>query len=229
MKEKKMRLKRPVSMLFLLLTVLFTVCLIVSNLIAGKIFSIGGVVTLPAAVILFPVTYILGDVFTEVYGFKKARNVIWTGFAMNLFAVLIYLTAVALPAPAFFEDQEAYRTVLWATPRVLAASVTGYLAGEFSNAFVLSKLKVLTKGKRLWVRTILSTLIGEGLDSFLFIMIAFAGTMAWGPLFKMMLFQYLFKVAFEVIFTPLTYLVVKAVKKTEGTDVYDTNDQYRIV
>ena len=149
MKEKKKRMKEPVSMLFCLLTVLFTVCLIVSNLIAGKIFSIGGVVTLPAAVLLFPVTYILGDVFTEVYGFKKARNVIWTGFAMNLFAVLIYLAAVALPAPAFFEDQEAYRTVLWSTPRVLAASFTGYLVGEFSNSFVLSKLKVLTKGKRL--------------------------------------------------------------------------------
>ena len=229
MKEKKKRLKEPVSMLFCLLTVLFTVCLIVSNLIAGKIFSIGGVVTLPAAVLLFPVTYILGDVFTEVYGFKKARNVIWTGFAMNLFAVLIYLAAVALPAPAFFEDQEAYRTVLWSTPRVLAASFTGYLVGEFSNSFVLSKLKVLTKGKRLWVRTILSTVVGEGLDSVLFILIAFAGTMAWSELFKMMLFQYLFKVAFEVIFTPLTYLVVKAVKKAEDTDVYDTNDQYRIV
>ncbi len=229
MKEKKKRLKEPVSMLFCLLTVLFTVCLIVSNLIAGKIFSIGGVVTLPAAVLLFPVTYILGDVFTEVYGFKKARNVIWTGFAMNLFAVLIYLAAVALPAPAFFEDQEAYRTVLWSTPRVLAASFTGYLVGEFSNSFVLSKLKVLSKGKRLWVRTILSTVVGEGLDSVLFILIAFAGTMAWGELFKMMLFQYLFKVAFEVIFTPLTYLVVKAVKKAEDTDVYDTNDQYRIV
>ena len=213
--------KEKVSSLFAVLCVIFVTTLLLSNLIAGKIFSVFGV-TLPAAVILFPITYIFGDVFTEVYGFRKAKLVIWLGFACNLFAVLVYMITIALPAPVFWENQEAYRTVLGMTPRVLLASFTGYLFGGFSNSIILSKLKVRMKGKKLWVRTISSTIVGEALDTVIFISISFIGTMDFKVLLQMMLFQYLWKVLYEVVLTPLTYWTVGKLKKYEGEDVYDT-------
>ena len=206
--------------------IVFVTCLLLSNLIAGKMWSVTENITLPAAVILFPLTYIIGDVFTEVYGFKKARMVIWLGFACSFFAVLIYVVTIALPHPGYWEGQEAYATVMSTTPRVALASFAGYLFGEFSNSIILSRLKVVTKGKNLWLRTILSTVVGEGLDSVIFIMISFWGTMENSVVLKMILFQYLFKVAYEVVFTPLTYVVVKAVKKAEGVDTYDEGISY---
>ena len=206
--------------------IVFVTCLLLSNLIAGKMWSVTENITLPAAVILFPLTYIIGDVFTEVYGFKKARMVIWLGFACSFFAVLIYVVTIALPHPGYWEGQEAYATVMGTTPRVALASFAGYLFGEFSNSIILSRLKVVTKGKNLWLRTILSTVVGEGLDSVIFIMISFWGTMENSVILKMILFQYLFKVAYEVVFTPLTYVVVKAVKKAEGVDTYDEGISY---
>lgn len=209
--------------------IVFVTCLLLSNLVAGKMWAVTPDITLPAAVILFPVTYIIGDVFTEVYGFRKARTIIWLGFACSFFAVMVYLMTIALPHPGYWENQEAFATVLGTTPRVAAASFTGYLFGEFSNAFVLSRLKVVTKGKNLWIRTILSTVIGEGLDSVIFIMISFWGTMENEVVLKMILFQYLFKVGYEVLFTPVTYAVVRAVKKTEGIDVYDEGLKYNFI
>ena len=206
--------------------IVFVTCLLLSNLIAGKMWSVTENITLPAAVILFPLTYIIGDVFTEVYGFKKARMVIWLGFACSFFVVLIYVVTIALPHPGYWEGQEAYATVMGTTPRVALASFAGYLFGEFSNSIILSRLKVVTKGKNLWLRTILSTVVGEGLDSVIFIMISFWGTMENSVILKMILFQYLFKVAYEVVFTPLTYVVVKAVKKAEGVDTYDEGISY---
>lgn len=217
------------SRLFMIIGIIFVSCLLLSNLIAGKMWAVTDSITLPAAVILFPVTYILGDVFTEVYGFKKARFVIWTGFAMSFFAVLIYLAVIALPHPGFWEGQGAYETVMGTTPRVAVASFAGYLFGEFSNSMILSKLKVATKGKNLWLRTILSTVVGEGFDSVIFIMISFWGTMENSVVLQMILFQYLFKVAYEVIFTPVTYAVVKWVKKKEGTDTFDYDIKYNVI
>lgn len=221
--------QKNVSQLFMIIGIIFVTCLLLSNLIAGKMWAVTENITLPAAVILFPVTYILGDVFTEVYGFERARRLIWIGFGCSFFAVLIYLITIALPAPGFWEGQEHYAAVLGTTPRVAAASFAGYLFGEFSNSIVLSRIKVAMEGKHLWVRTILSTVVGEGFDSVLFITISFAGTMETKVLLQMILFQYLFKVCYEIIFTPLTYAVVGWIKRKEGIDTYDSNIRYRFL
>jgi uncharacterized integral membrane protein (TIGR00697 family) len=224
-----MSTEKNVSKLFMCIGIIFVTCLLLSNLIAGKMWAVTADITLPAAVILFPLTYIIGDVFTEVYGFRKARTIIWLGFGCSFFAVLIYLVTIALPHPGYWESQEAYAVVMGTTPRVAIASFAGYLFGEFSNSFVLSKLKVVTKGKNLWLRTILSTVVGEGLDSIIFITISFWGTMENSVVLKMILFQYLFKVGYEVLFTPVTYAVVKAVKKKEGIDVFDEGLKYNFI
>ncbi len=221
-KEKVM-----VSEMFAKLGIIYVTCLLLSNLIAGKMMALGSI-TLPAAVILFPVTYILADVFTEVYGFKNMRTIIWTGFGCSAFAVVIYMITIALPHPGFWENQDAYKTVLGTTPRVFIASLAGYLFGEFSNSIILSKLKVATQGKRLWIRTILSTVVGEAFDTIIFIAISFWGTMDNSVLFQMMLFQYLFKVCYEVVFTPLTYAVVNWLKKKEEIDTFDSGIKYNI-
>jgi queuosine precursor transporter len=213
------------SPLFLSLFALFLTCLLVSNVIAGKLVSVSGIV-LPSAVILFPITYILGDVFTEVYGFRKTRLVIWGGFAANLLMSLIFLAAIALPPPAFFKDQGAYATVLGMTPRIVLASLAAYWMGEFANSITLSLLKKATGGRYLWTRTISSTVVGQAFDTALFIAIGFAGGVPAPVLFQMMLAQYLFKVAYEVLFTPLTYLIVGAIKRKEGVDVFDKGIAY---
>ncbi|OQB97270.1 MAG: hypothetical protein BWX81_00969 [Spirochaetes bacterium ADurb.Bin110] len=213
------------SSIFLMFTALYIACLLISNIIASKLIQIAGIV-LPSAVILFPVTYILADVFTEVYGFRKMRMVIWLGFGANAFMSLIFLAAIALPSPPFFAEQEAYRIVLSNSPRILLASLAGYWAGEFSNSIILSALKKATKGRLLWVRTIASTIVGEGLDTLLFISIAFWGTMPRANLIQMMLAQYLFKVAYEVAFTPLTYLIVGSIKRRENIDTFDRDVVY---
>ena len=228
MNENKSTLKN-ISGLFMALGFAYVTCLLLSNLVAGKLWAVSESVTLPAAVILFPVTYILGDIFTEVYGFKKARFIIWLGFGCSFFAVLVYLVTIALPHPVYFEGQDAYRTVLGTTPRVALASFAGYLFGEFSNSIILSKLKVATKGKNLWIRTILSTVVGEGFDSVIFITVAFWGTMDNTVVLQMILFQYLFKVGYEILFTPVTYLVVRLVKKKEGIDTYDVGEKYNVI
>ena len=221
-KEKVM-----VSRLFAILGIVYVTCLLLSNLIAGKMMALGSI-TLPAAVILFPITYIMGDVFTEVYGFKNTRTIIWTGFACSAFAVAIYMITIVLPHPDFWGNQDAYVTVLSTTPRVFIASLLGYLFGEFSNSMILSKLKVVTQGKKLWVRTILSTVVGEAFDTIIFIAVSFWGTLENSVLLQMMLFQYLFKVCYEVIFTPVTYAVVKWIKKKEDLDTFDTGVKYSI-
>ena len=223
-----MKENKTASQTFLVIAVVYVTCLLLSNLIAGKMWAVTNSVTLPAAVILFPITYIFGDIFTEVYGFKKARTVIWLGFGCSFFAVAVYLITIALPHPGFWESQDAYATVLGTTPRVAAASFIGYLFGEFSNSVVLSRLKVATRGKRLWIRTILSTLVGEGLDSVIFVTISFLGTMDNSTVMHMILYQYLFKVGYEVLFTPITYAVVNWLKKIEAVDVYDYDVKYHI-
>jgi uncharacterized integral membrane protein (TIGR00697 family) len=211
--------------LFLILACCFVVLLLLANIIAGKLAVFCGC-TLPAAVILFPLTYIFGDVFTEVYGFQKARLIIWLGFAANLLMVALFLLTIALPYPEFWKGQAAYATVLGFTPRLVAASLVAYLAGEFVNSMVLSRLKVCTQGRQLWLRTIGSTVVGEGIDTMLFIVIGFGGTIPPGVLGTMMLAQYIWKVAYEVAVTPLTYLVVRWVKRWERVDVYDTKIKY---
>jgi len=220
--------KNYVSRLFVIISVVFVTCLLLSNLVAGKMMSVFGIV-LPAAVILFPITYIFGDILTEVYGFKNSRLIIWLGFACSAFAVIVYTITIALPYPDFWSNQEAYKTVLGTTPRIFAASLIGYLFGSFSNSILLSKVKVIMKGKKLWIRTISSTIVGEGFDTIIFISIAFWGIMETSVLLQMMLFQYLWKVCYEIVLTPVTYKVVKWLKNQEGIDVYDTNVKYKIL
>jgi uncharacterized integral membrane protein (TIGR00697 family) len=215
-------------------TAVFVTTLLVSNIIAVKLISIFGL-TLPAAVILFPVAYIFGDILTEVYGYARARQVIWTGFFCNLLMVAAIWIGGLLPAAPFWTAgafdsplaaQQAYDAILGFTPRLLAASFAAYLVGEFLNAFVLAKLKVRTQGRFLWVRTILSTIAGEGVDSAVFITAAFAGLLPAAALGTMILSQWLFKVAYETLATPLTYLAVNALKKAENVDYFDRETNF---
>ncbi|HOJ77982.1 MAG TPA: queuosine precursor transporter [Bacillota bacterium] len=214
-----------ISPLFLILTCFFITCLLVSNIIAEKLIDIYGI-ALPAAVILFPITYIFGDILTEVYGYRLTKIAIWLGFGMNLFMSLIFVITIKLPYPAFWSNQEAYSNILGVIPRIVAASLIAYLAGELLNSMVLSKLKVITEGRWLWLRTIGSTIVGQAVDSLLFITIAFLGSISLDSLFNMFLAQYLFKVFYEVLATPLTYLIVTQIKRIEKIDIYDRDISY---
>lgn len=213
------------SPLFLVLASFFVTLLLISNIIAGKLALFCGI-TLPAAVILFPLTYILGDVLTEVYGFQRTRLVIWIGLGANLIMAFAFMITLALPYPDFWNGQPAFTTVLGLTPRLVGASLAAYLMGEFANAAVLSRLKIKTKGRWLWLRTIGSTIVGEGIDTIVFIGVAFSGSMPWAALGGMILAQYSWKVAYEAGVTPLTYLLVKWVKEREQIDVFDTDVNY---
>ncbi len=203
-----------------MITAIFVTCLITANITAVKLISIGGLI-LPAAVIIFPVSYIVGDVLTEVYGYKVARQVIWLGFLCNLLAVSAIWISGLLPSAPFWDGQAAYEKILGFAPRILFASVIAYLMGEFSNSFVLAKMKIATKGRWLWARTIGSTLIGEGLDSFVFISIAFWGIIPVPGMISAILTQWVVKSAYEALATPLTYMAVGFLKEKEGIDVYD--------
>jgi queuosine precursor transporter len=201
---------------------LFVASLLTANIIAVKLIQIGPLV-LPAGVVVFPISYILGDILTEVYGYKWARRAIWLGFVGNLVAVIAIVLAGVLPAPPFWTDQAAFDTILGFAPRLLVASFVAYLVGEFANSTVLAKMKIWTQGRHLWARTIGSTVVGQGLDSLVFIIIAFGGIMAPAAVITAILSQWLFKTAYEVLATPLTYLVVNRLKRVEGVDAYDVD------
>jgi uncharacterized integral membrane protein (TIGR00697 family) len=209
-----------VSHRFVVVATLFVTCLVTSNIIIAKQISIGGIV-LPAAIIIFPLSYIIGDVLTEVYGYRQARRVIWLGFLCNLIAVLAIWIAKILPPAPVFEAQNDYERILGSTPRFLLASFIAYLAGEFTNSVVLSKMKLMTKGRWLWSRTIGSTLIGQGVDTVVVLAIAFVGVLPFSVLGIMMFFHWLVKCVYEALATPLTYVVVGYLKRKEGIDVYD--------
>ena len=213
-----------VSQRFIAIAAIFITCLITANIIAVKLISIGGLI-LPAAIIIFPLSYIFGDILTEVYGFRAARKVIWLGFLCNLIAVLAIWIGGLLPAAPFWEDkQAAYDTILGYVPRVLLASFVAYLIGEFANSFVLAKMKIKTKGRWLWTRTIGSTIVGQGLDSAIFITIAFAGTPEFVAISIVHL--WLVKTGYETVATPFTYAVVNYLKKKEGIDTYDYDTRF---
>jgi uncharacterized integral membrane protein (TIGR00697 family) len=207
-----------ISYRLVIITAIFITCLITANIIAVKVISLGPFI-LPAAIFVFPLSYIFGDILTEVYGYSMARRVIWLGFVCNLIFVIFAWVGQALPPAPFWGDQEAYRSILGYTPRLLAASFCGYLAGEFANSFVLAKMKILTRGRWLWSRTIGSTIVGEGLDSAIFITIAFIATPSFVPM--MILHHWLAKTAIEAVFTPATYAIVNSLKRREGVDSYD--------
>ncbi len=213
---------------FVAVVAVFITCLVVANIIAVKLVTIFGQVV-PAAVIVFPISYICGDVLTEVYGFGRTRRVIWLAFACNLLAVVAIWIGQVLPGAAFWDAQAAYQRILGFTPRLLLASFGAYLVGEFANAFVLARMKLLTGGRMLWARTIGSTLVGQGLDSLLFITIAFWGIIPPAGIISAIVTQWLFKVAYEVLATPLTYAVVNFLKRREGMDVFDHDTSFNPV
>jgi uncharacterized integral membrane protein (TIGR00697 family) len=220
-KERRMiREDQRYSAYFVAVAAIFVTCLVISNIVAVKLIAIGGLI-LPAAIVIFPVSYLLADVLTEVYGFRAARRVIWLGFFCNLLAVIAIYIGGALPAAGFWSNQPAYDVILGATPRILAASFIAYLLGEFANTMIMSRLKVKMAGRHLWLRAIGSTLIGQGLDSAVFITLAFAGIMPTGVLLGAVVTQWLVKSAYEALATPLTYAIVALLKRREGIDVYD--------
>ncbi|MBQ7194506.1 MAG: queuosine precursor transporter [Bacteroidales bacterium] len=222
-----MKTKTQFSATFVLLAVLFTVCLITSNLLATKIFAIGSKIVLPCAVLIFPISYILNDCFTEVYGYRKARLVIWMAFAMNFFVALFGQIAVWLPAASFWQGGEHFEFVFRMAPRVAAASLLAFLLGSNLNALVLSKMKVASKGKGFGWRAIISSLAGELCDSLIFMPIAFFGT-PWKILAGMMLVQVSFKVLYEIVVLPLTTVIVRKLKTAEEIDTYDDGISYNV-
>jgi uncharacterized integral membrane protein (TIGR00697 family) len=207
-----------------LLINVFVVVLIVSNLIAPK-FVAAGWFRFSAAQLLFPITYIFGDVFTEVYGYSASRRAIWTGFLASAIMTAFGIFAIWLPPAPEFKDQQAYETIFGVVPRNVAASLLAYWAGEFANSLTVAKMKLWTNGRFLWTRTIGSTVVGQAVDTTIVIVVIF-----WGQplsvMFRLIVSGYLFKVAYEVLATPLTYLVVNFLKRTEGVDVFDRETNF---
>ncbi len=210
---------------FDIITGLFVAILIISEITAAKLFRLGSL-TLPGAFIIFPISYIFGDVLTEVYGYQKSRRVIWTGFASLLLLSIILWIVQLLPPAASWPNQQAYDVILGIVPRITGASIIGYWAGEFANSYILAKLKLATKGRLLWTRTIGSTVVGQAVDTVIFLSAAYYGTIPNPVLLSIIASLYLFKVAYETIATPLTYLVVNYLKKAEGRDTYDYHTNF---
>jgi queuosine precursor transporter len=206
-------------------SVFFVSILLISNVASTKIVDLKWFV-FDGGTLLFPLSYIFGDILTEVYGYRKAKHVIWLGFGMASLMAIVFMVVGALPPASDWGNQEAYYAILGLTPRLVFASLIAYFCGSFSNSFILAKMKIWTEGKMLWTRTIGSTLVGELLDSAIFIMIAFYGILPGSLLVTLIISNYLFKSAVEIAFTPLTYKVVKFLKRKEGEDYYDKNTNF---
>ena len=221
-------MKEKVSVPFMLLGILFNVCLIAANLLETKVIQVGSI-TVTAGLLVFPISYIINDCIAEVWGFKKARLIIWSGFAMNFFVVALGLIAVALPAAPFWEGEQHFDFVFGMAPRIVVASLLAFLVGSFLNAYVMSKMKVASGGRNFSARAIWSTVVGETADSLIFFPIAFGGLIAWPELLVMMGTQIVLKSLYEVIILRITIRVVKAVKRIDGSDVYDTDISYNVL
>ena len=220
-----------VSHRFVIIAVIFVTCLITANIIAVKpiglgVSLLGQPVSVPAAIVIFPVSYIFGDILTEVYGYRLARRVIWLGFFCNLIAVIAIWLGQLLPPVSVWGGQEAYESILGYTPQILFASFLGYVVGEFSNSFVLAKMKIATKGHWLWTRTIGSTIVGQGLDTAIFITIAYIGRFGLPFIAITILTHWLLKTGYEAVATPFTYAVVNFLKRKEAIDTYDYETKF---
>ncbi len=214
------------SPVFVVLTTLFCVCLIVSNIMEIKTVD-AGPLTLTAGIIVFPVSYIINDCIVEVYGFARARMVIWLGFAMSLFVALLLQLGMWLPGNAAWDGQAAMERVFSSVPRIVAASFAAFLCGSMVNAYVMSRMKVSSAGRRFSARAIVSTLWGEGTDSLIFFPIAFAGVLPWGDIASLIVTQALLKTVYEIIALPVTLRVVKRLKRREGIDAFDRGISYK--
>ena len=220
-------MKQKVSVPFMLLGILFNVCLIAANLLETKVIQVFGI-TVTAGLLVFPVSYIINDCIAEVWGFRKARLIIWSGFAMNFFVVMLGLIAVTLPAAPFWEGAHHFNFVFGMAPRIVVASLSAFLVGSFLNAYVMSRMKVASGGRHFSARAIWSTVVGETADSLIFFPVAFGGIIAWQELLVMMCIQIVLKSLYEVMILPVTIRVVKAIKRIDGSDVYDEGISYKV-
>ena len=237
-------MKQKVSVPFMLLGILFNVCLIAANLLETKVIQVFGI-TVTAGLLVFPISYIINDCIAEGWGFRKARLIIWSGFAMNFFVVMLGLIAVALPAAPFWDGAAHFNFVFGMAPRIVIASLTAFLVGSFLNAYVMSRMKLASNGRNFSARAIWSTVVGETADSLIFFPVAFGGIIAWRELLVMMcgvgwrmlcmagvagveVFQILLKSMYEVLILPVTIRVVKAIKRIDGSDVYDEGISYKV-
>lgn len=211
----------------MLMGIVFNVCLIAANLLEAKVIQLGSL-TVTAGLLVFPISYIINDCIAEVWGFRKARLIIWSGFVMNFFVVTLGLIAVSLPAAPFWEGEEHFNFVFGMAPRIVAASLMAFLVGSFLNAYVMSRMKIASRGRNFSARAIWSTVVGETADSLIFFPVAFGGVIAWRELAVMMGLQILLKSAYEVVILPVTIRVVKAVKRIDGSDVYDEGISYKV-
>ena len=207
------------------IAMVFVSVLLISNVASSKIVSLGPF-DFDGGTILFPLSYIFGDILTEVYGYKRTRKIIWMGFLMNIFMAIVFIAVVAMPSSPYWTNQAAYDAILGWTPRIVLGSVIAYFAGEFSNSYILAKIKIWMNGRKLWIRTISSTMVGEAFDTLIFVLIAFYGVLPNDLLLTVIISNYVFKVGVEVIFTPITYLIVGRLKRSEGVDVYDRDTNF---
>lgn len=212
----------------MLLGIVFCVCLVAANFLEAKVVRLGPL-AITAGMIVFPVSYIINDCIAEVWGFRKSRLIIWMGFLMNFMVVGLGQIAVMMPAAPFWQGEESFNFVFGLAPRIAAASLAAFLVGSFLNAYVMSRMKVRSKGKHFSVRAVASTLAGESADSLIFFPIAFGGLMPVGELLKMMLVQALLKTLYEIIVLPVTVRVVKYIKRIDGSDAYDSDISYNIL
>lgn len=214
-----------ISHRYFFIAVAFVALLMISNTVVAKIVHLGPFMV-GGGIILFPFTYIFADILTEVYGYRGSRPIIWAGLGSIVLMALAYTVVQHLPAAPFWQNQQAYESILGQTPRIVLGSIIAYFVGEFTNSYVLSKMKIWTKGKHLWMRTISSTIVGEGVDSIIIVIIAFAGVFPLANLVSIAVSGFILKVLIEVIMTPVTYRIVAYLKKHEGVDVYDTDETY---
>jgi uncharacterized integral membrane protein (TIGR00697 family) len=218
-------MKKQVSVAFMVCGLLFTVCLIVSNIVEQKLITIFGI-ECTAGLLIFPISYIINDLIAEVWGYRKVRLIIWNGFLMNFLAVLVFRLSIWAPGSEHFTNQSAFALVLGNTERIVVASFIAFLFGSFLNAYVMSKMKILQHGRGFSIRAVVSTIVGEGADSLVFFTIAFSGIIPQQALLMLILTQTAMKTGYEILALPITNLVVKYVKKHEQTDVYDTGISY---
>lgn len=223
-----MNKQNVVSVPFMVLGIIFCVCLVAANLLETKVIQLGPI-SATAGLIVFPISYIINDCIAEVWGFRKARLIIWMGFLMNFMVVALGQLAVALPAAPFWEGEAAFDFVFGLAPRVAAASLTAFLVGSFLNAFVMSRMKIASHGKNFSARAVVSTLVGESADSVIFFPLAFGGLMPAEELAKMMVVQIILKTLYEIIILPVTIRVVNYIKRVDNSDVYDENVSYNIL
>lgn len=223
-----MKKENLVSVPFMVLGIVFCVCLVAANLLEAKVVQLGPI-SVTAGLLVFPVSYIINDCIAEVWGFRKARLIIWMGFLMNFMVVALGQIAVALPAAPFWEGEESFDFVFGLAPRIAAASLTAFLVGSFINAYVMSKMKIASHGKNFSLRAVLSTVAGESADSLIFFPLAFGGLMPFNELIKMMIVQVVLKTLYEIIILPVTIRVVDYIKKVDDSDVYDDNISYNVL